>query len=78
MKLTESEIGHVAFWGPNADGSQALIISDDPHECGWPERVTYVDRESLEIVRSGCAGCEAERPVPSKNLNIVSREGDLE
>jgi len=64
VKLAEATIGTVLFWGPNADGSQALIISDDPHECGWPERITYVNRTSGEIVRSGCAGCEAERPVP--------------
>jgi hypothetical protein len=38
VKLAEATIGTVLFWGPNEDGSQALIISGDPHECGWPER----------------------------------------
>ena len=63
MKLQDAAIGPVCFWGPNEDGSQAIIISDDPHECGWPERITYVDRDTSEIVRSGCAGCEAERVI---------------
>jgi hypothetical protein len=74
MNLTEAELGPVTFWGPNEDGTQALVISDDPHDCGWPERITYVDRETLHIVRSGCAGCDSERPVPAKHLNMLTKE----
>lgn len=64
MKLKDAQIGNVLFIAPSEDGSEALVISEDPHECGWPERITYVNRASGEIIRSGCAGCEAERPLP--------------
>jgi hypothetical protein len=63
VNLTEADVGRILFVGPNEDGSQAPVISEDPHDCGWGERITYVDRESGAILRSGCAGCEAEREV---------------
>lgn len=39
----------------------SMVITADPHSCGWLERITYFDAEG-EFVRSGCAGCDKERP----------------
>ncbi len=66
MKSHDADLGELLYAGPAGDDGEAMFITEDRHEeCGWPERITYVDGDD-EITRSGCAGCEAERPVTPK------------
>jgi len=57
-------LGKAIYYSPPDEDGNVMVISDLPHECGWPERITYLD-PSGAVVRSGCAGCEAELPVPT-------------
>ena len=50
------------------EAGELMVITADPHSCGWPERISYLDAGG-RVVRSGCAGCEAERPVPAGKEN---------
>ena len=62
MKFADADVGLEMFI-TFTDDAQVMVIFEDPHECGWPERITYVNSD-MEIVRSGCAGCDTERDVP--------------
>lgn len=53
-----------ALYATPTDDGGAMIITDEPHSCGWPERILYLDVEG-ELVRSGCAGCDQEWVVVS-------------
>ena len=69
MKFADADVGLEMFITVT-DDAQVMVISEDPHECGWPERITYVSKD-MEIVRSGCAGCDAEREVPLRDSAAV-------
>ncbi len=58
-------LGVALYYAPPDEDGNVMVISDLPHdECGWPERITYLD-PSGAVVRSGCAGCDTEIPVPT-------------
>ena len=74
MKLIDANIGtKVLFIGPGMNPDQIMVISEDSHWCGWPERITYINSD-MEIERSGCAACEAEWEVPARAPSSGSQE----
>lgn len=48
------------LYATRTDDGGSMVITADPHECGWSGRITYFDSDGI-FVRSGCAGCDEER-----------------
>lgn len=64
LAMDDARLGTALYYSMPDEAGNVMVISDLAHdECGWPERVTYLAPNG-DVVRSGCAGCEVELPVP--------------
>jgi hypothetical protein len=71
MTTAHPDLPGEVLYVATTDDDLLMVITADPHtECGWPERISYIDPLG-HITRSGCAGCEAERPVVNRSGPIA-------